>query len=356
MTAARVLAEWSEAGMRYALVGDGDAAELRIIGDADPAPAAADPLQDAATLRVSGPIRPGAGPLELRFSTSGGQVAAAAVVAGWAHRDVRSLMRGRTSADAARYAARVAGEATVAHATAFARAAEAASGASAPPRAVAWRDFLGGVERLCGHLSTLGAVADVAGSPTLRTRLARHEEQAMRLMAAATGSRIGIDVVVPGGLASAPNVVPEPVARLASDLERPQWPAAFTGMVRAITGRAIVVDEQSGDAAQRVGRLVAQCGTEARDLARQVAELADAGPIAVPLPPATGEALGHARGPHGMVWHWLRLDAGVVAGVFMADPTIGTLARLAAALPGQPVEDVPLLLASLPLSIGGVDL
>ncbi len=363
------LARWEDAGTRYALVGDGETATLQTNPDPDP-PNDSDTLQDAAELHVSGPIRMGCGPLELRLATVGGRIAAASVTAGFAHRGVLELLRGKPPRDAARIAARIAGEATVAHATAFARAAEAASGTPAPPRAEVWRDFLGGLERLCGDLAALGAIADLAGPPALRTRLARFAERAAQVMAEATGSRLGIDVVVPGGLALTPKISVDGLIRLAADLESPEWPSQFAALHRALAGRAPVaaalahrqgadgVIAGGGDAAHRAERLVIRCAAEARDLARGVAALAadDTGPLDVALPAATGDALGRARGPHGTVWHWQRLDAGLIEAAFVADPATRHLALLAAALAGQPVDDAALMLASLPLSVAGADL
>ncbi len=80
------------------------------------------------------------------------------------------------------------------------------------------------------------------------------------------------------------------------------------------------------------------------------------GSIAVPLPVASGEGLGHAVGPTGDVWHWLCLDHGQIASVFMCDPGWAQWARLQTTMAGDLLDHLPHTLASLGLSTSGVDL
>ena len=69
-------------------------------------------------------------------------------------------MRGKSPRAAARFAARLSGDATVAHSIAFARAAEAAGGTEAPPRAAALRAVMAELERVANHLGDCGAIAE----------------------------------------------------------------------------------------------------------------------------------------------------------------------------------------------------
>ena len=71
-------------------------------------------------------------------------------------------MRGKSPRAAARFAARLSGDTTVAHAIAFARAAEAASATEAPPRAAALRAVMAELERIANHLGDFGAIANDA--------------------------------------------------------------------------------------------------------------------------------------------------------------------------------------------------
>ena len=80
------------------------------------------------------------------------------------------------------------------------------------------------------------------------------------------------------------------------------------------------------------------------------------GAVSVPLPAASGEGIGLADGPGGEIWHWLRLDYGQIASVFLCDPAWVHWPLLEAVMAGGQVEDLPLVLASFGLSSSGADL
>jgi Ni,Fe-hydrogenase III large subunit len=112
-----------------------------------------------------------------------------------------------------------------------------------------------------------------------------------------------------------------------------------------------------GDAA--IERAVRHTGQEGAETARKLRDTLRSlpeGPIAVPLPVASGEGLGHALGPTGEVWHWLRLDHGQIASVFLYDPGWARWSRLQEAMAGAPLEHLARAEASLGLSSAGVDL
>ena len=81
-----------------------------------------------------------------------------------------------------------------------------------------------------------------------------------------------------------------------------------------------------------------------------------AGASRSPLPQASGEGIGWAEGFRGDIWHWLRLDGGQIAAVFMRDPGWLQWPLLEAAMAGGTVADFPLCLASFNASASGVDL
>ena len=72
-------------------------------------------------------------PAHLRLTVRGEAVLRAEARLGYAHKGTLALMRGKSPRTAARFVARLAAEATVAHALAFARATEAALGSSPRP-------------------------------------------------------------------------------------------------------------------------------------------------------------------------------------------------------------------------------
>ena len=81
-----------------------------------------------------------------------------------------------------------------------------------------------------------------------------------------------------------------------------------------------------------------------------------AGPINQALPATSGEGLGVAESARGDVWHWLRLDAGMIATAFAADASwrLWPLMELAARDGG--VADFPAIARSFAGSCSGVDL
>ncbi len=74
------------------------------------------------------------------------------------------------------------------------------------------------------------------------------------------------------------------------------------------------------------------------------------------MPATSGEGLGVAESARGDVWHWLRLDAGMIATAFAADASwrLWPLMELAARDGG--VADFPAIARSFAGSCSGVDL
>jgi len=247
-----------------------------------------------------GPVRGGIEPAaHLRLGVRGETVASLEVRLGYTHKGTLTLMRGKSPRAAARFAARLAGEATVAHSIAFARATEAALGCEVPPRAAALRDVMAELERIAYGLDSAAA-----GAETVR-----------RAAGIGFGHRLMMDCVIPGGVAA--DIAPggaEAIRRAVSGVEN---------------GAALV-----------------------RDL---LAGLPD-GAVSVPLPVESGEGIGFARGPGGDIWHWLRLDHGQIASVFMVDAAWARWAELEVMMAGGQTDDLPAVLAALRLSSSGVDL
>jgi Ni,Fe-hydrogenase III large subunit len=268
-----------------------------------------------------GPVRGGIEPAaHLRLGVRGETVERLEARLGYTHKGTLSLMRGKSPRAAARFAARLAGEATVAHSIAFARATEAASGCELPQRALALRDVMAEVERITHHLDADAAVAEAAGTDILASGFAVHAEAIRRAANIAFGHRLMMDCVIPGGIAA--------------DIA----PGGGEAIARALSGVDVAA------IADRIARL--------RDL---LGNLPDGG-VSVPLPVASGEGIGFADGPGGSIWHWLRLDHGQIASVFMRDPAWERWAELEARMSGGQAEDLPRIVAMLSLSSSGMDL
>jgi Ni,Fe-hydrogenase III large subunit len=340
-------------------------------------------------------------PSALRITAEGEGVVRLEARLGYAHRGALLLMRGKPVRAAAKIAARLSGADTVAHAWAFARAAEAALGAEAPPRAAVIRAVAAELERISGHLGALSAVCRLAGFPALTRQLASLREAVLRAVGVAFGHRLAMDLVVPGGVAG--DLAPEggaallgaaeTVAAALPGLERSfaqegglalrlgglgrasrEVAARFApgGVVGRASGRthdarrglpyppygALAVEvpvEAEGDAAARARLRLAEIRESVR-LARVLLGALPSGPLLATLPSGGGEGLGWTEGAHGEVWHWVRLDGGTVAAAFARDPGWLHWPVLEAAAAGAGVGEVPLIAASTGAGVAGVDL
>jgi Ni,Fe-hydrogenase III large subunit len=349
-----------------------------------------------------GPIHAGIiEPGHFRFTCLGETVVRMEVRLGYAHKGTLTLMRGKSPRAAARFAARLSGDSTVAHAIAFARAAEAAAECPAPPRAAALRAVMAEVERIANHLGDIGAVLNDAGFALGHARFGYHREMLLRATAAAFGHRLMMDAVVPGGVATdiAPGGtetlrralaavaaelpglarLPEDLASLAdrligSGVVAPGLAAMYAvgGVVGRSAGRdfdarrwpgyppydslgVAVAVLAEGDVDARV-RLRLREITESLRLLELLLARVPEGAVVVTLPSVSGEGIGVAESFRGDAWHWLRLDHGVIAAAFVRDPSWAHWPLLEAAVRGTVIADFPLCNRSFNASYSGVDL
>ena len=342
-----------------------------------------------------GPIRGGTEPAaHLRITARGETIVRLETRLGYTHKGALTLMRGKSPRTAARFAARLSGDATVAHSLAFALATEAALATKAPPRASSLRAVMAEMERIAGHLGHLCAVAEAAGLAIPAARCAWHAEGIRRAGGVAFGHRLMMDSVVPGGVAA--DIMPggpEAVLRALTDLaaELPDlrqrlasgtltgigtitpvqaaWFAAGGPIGRAagrdfdarrVAGNALhgpsaIPVLAAGDAEARTGVRLAEL-TESTRLLRSLLAALPAGAVSVALPADSGEGAGVAEAGRGDVWYWLRLDHGLIASVFARDPAWAHWPLLEAASVGTQVSDLALTLASLGLNSSGMDL
>ncbi len=345
----------------------------------------------------AGIIEPG----HFRFTAQGETIVRLEARLGYLHKGTLGLMLGKSPRVAARFAARLSGDSTVAHSIAFARATEAIANAPAPPRAEALRCVMAELERLANHLGDIGAIVNDAAFALLQARFVWHREQVLRAAETAFGHRLMMDAVVPGGVsmdlaqggAEAIISVLDGLAaewdalhatydhsssladrmvstgRLHPDLAAVFAPGGYIGRasgqagdLRRVPGYGLYrdIDVQmpvldAGDVDARVRIRMAEVEESARLLRLILAKLPD-GLLIERVTPVTGEGIGWAEGFRGDIWHWLHIEGGNIVAVFMADPSWRQWPLLEAAVEGNIVADFPLCNKSFNCSYSGVDL
>jgi Ni,Fe-hydrogenase III large subunit len=363
------------------------------------------PERDEAMVLPLGPI---AGRLDeaahLRLTLNGPAILRAEALLGFTHKGTLTLMRGKSPRAAARFAARLSADATVAHSVAFAQATEAAMDVTVPPRAVGLRIVMMEIERIAVHLDNLAEVARLADAPAVCARCGYLREILLRTSEAAFGHRLLMDCVVPGGTATdiaedGPRVILRTLGEIATEMpairrmhDAPALSSRLTGVGRAgrqlaaslgvggVVGRASgyafdlrsafstgyhdvgarLAVRSEGDAAARQHLRILEIEESLR-LVGLALDILPAGPVTVALPQVSGEGIGCAESVRGDVWHWLRLDHGQIAAAFPRDPgwALWPLAERVLAeralAPASP-DDIALIRASFALPASGMDL
>ncbi len=144
----------------------------------------------------AGVIEPG----HFRFTANGETVVRLEARLGYVHKGIERLMCGADLDRAAKLAARTSGDSTVAYGIAFARAAEAALGIEAPPRAQWLRALMAELERLANHCGDIGAICNDAAFALMHSHCGALRERVLRASEAAFGHRLMRDRIVPGGV------------------------------------------------------------------------------------------------------------------------------------------------------------
>jgi Ni,Fe-hydrogenase III large subunit len=346
----------------------------------------------------AGIIEPG----HFRFHANGETVARLEARFGYVHKGTEALMAGRSVGDAARLAARISGDSTVAHSLAFAHAVEAALGIAAPRRAEFLRAVMAELERLANHFGDIGAICNDASFSFMHAHCSVLRERVLRAAQDCFGHRLMMDRVVPGGVAN--DLSGDGIAalrKLGSELER-----RFSELVRIYRGRPSLLDRTVGtgivtpELARRfaaggfIGRASGR-GLDARrnpgylpydelefvvpvllegdvhsrvliridevraslDLLNQLLDELPAGETTTTLPAAAGEGMAIVESFRGDIMNWVRLAPdGTVARCFPRDPSWFQWPLIEAAIEGNIVADFPLCNKSFNCSYSGHDL
>jgi Ni,Fe-hydrogenase III large subunit len=311
-------------------------------------------------------------------------------------------MEGKTVAAAAKLASRLSGDSTVAHALAFARAVEAATGSDAPPRATWLRALMAELERIANHFGDIGAICNDASFVFMQSQMTVLRELVLRSAGAAFGHRLMMDAVIPGGVARdlesdgvfhlstlVADVRPRFAALMAiydnkpsltdrtvsTGIVKPDLARHFGagGFVGRASGRAIdartcpgyapydaldftVPVLTDGDVHSRL--MIRAKEVEASfGLIEQMLARLPAGAIAAPLAAAAGDGMALVEGFRGDILAWVALAAdGTVRRAHLRDPSWFQWPLLDAAIEGNIVADFPLCNKSFNCSYSGHDL
>jgi len=320
---------------------------------------------------------------------------------GYTHKGTLALIRGQSPRAAARFACRLAGDAAVGHAIAFAHAAEAALDFAPPPRARHLRAVMAEVERIANHLGDIGGIAEDAGLAWPGTRTGWHREAFLRAAFEGFGHRLMMDSVVPGGVAADLSARGADAILHACDALSQEWPrlqelfASHTGLRDRLPGIGVASREWAARFA--AGGFVGRASGRANDARRvpgyppydqlefdvpfreegdvearfevridevfhsvqlvyQLLSSLPPGPVSVPVPVASGEGYGVAETFRGEAWCWLVISGGLISSCFLRDPSWLHWPLLEGAMQNGVVGDFPLVNKSFNASYSGVDL
>jgi len=348
----------------------------------------------------AGIIEPG----HFRFTASGETVARLEARLGYVHKGIDGLMAGADLEQAAKLAARVSGDSTVAYSIAFARAVEAALGVEAPPRAQWLRALMAELERIANHLGDIGAVCNDASFAIMHAHTGILREQVLRAADACFGHRLMRDLIRPGGVAA--DLGDGGIAtlqRLVADLRRRFPPLVTmyddtaslqdrtvgTGILTPALARQYAAGGhigrasglgfdarrapgyppyeslsfevpvmQAGDVDARVWIRIREV-EQSLSLIEQILRALPAGPLRTGLPSFDGprEGLALVEGFRGDILVWLRVTAdGRIGRCHLRDPSWFQWPLLEAVIEGNIVADFPLCNKSFNCSYSGQDL
>ena len=144
----------------------------------------------------AGIIEPG----HFRFQCHGERVLHLEIALGYQHRGVERQLVGGPGKRTIHYVETLAGDSSIAHATAYCQALEALAGCHPSARADALRAVALELERLANHTGDLGALAGDVGYLPTASYCGRLRGEFLNMTALLCGSRFGRGMVRPGGV------------------------------------------------------------------------------------------------------------------------------------------------------------
>ena len=348
----------------------------------------------------AGIIEPG----HFRFSASGENIVRLEARLGYVHKGVEGLMAGADLERGNRLAGRVSGDSAVAHALAFARAAESALELEVPRRAQWLRALTAELERLANHFGDIGAICNDAAFSLLHAHCGVLRELVLRAADRSFGHRLMRDFVVPGGVARDLEPGGAALIAAAAATARSRFPhlvalydntaslqdrTVGTGILKSQLARRFgaggFIGRASGrsfDARRRpgyppydelefdvptldAGDVNARIWIRIREveqslsLVEQILARLPSGPVreSVHRAPASGEGVALVEGFRGDILAWLKLAEGArIERCHLRDPSWFQWPLLEAAIEGNIVADFPLCNKSFNCSYSGHDL
>jgi len=350
-----------------------------------------------------GPVRSGVfESIEFLIETPGEDIPHLNIRPHYKHRGIAKRFEGLALGEGILVAERVEGIASVAHALAFAHAAETLAEVAPPRRAGLIRVIHAELERLANHLDVVTRLCDAAGLAVPHARFGWHKESIMRLVSSLCGNRFGRSVVRVGGVAADPRLRPADVVhqlavitqRIHRDRNALMVDASFLDRLRGTghldpglaashgalgpVGRGSGVDD---DARRRVydgyGELPLVDGTAVNDhgdaMARlrvrwseidgaveliqracdRLSELSDTALID-DVPAVDGIALGWAEAPQGEVLYSLEVRDSLIGRCFARSASLHNLLLFHDVFNGDVFTDFPFIEPSFGLSYAGV--